>query len=120
MATAADNSHASNVNQFGNLEEELETILTSFDSCYAWNYGTVKEGLRDLYEKAKRDQWNATTQLAWDTDVDPEDKILPQQFNPLAGLGAVREARREGAPAAASTRSWRSSSRSSCTASRAR
>ena len=33
------------------LDEELETILTSFDTNYVWNYGSVKEGLRDLYEK---------------------------------------------------------------------
>ena len=44
------------VNQLQRLDEELETLLTSFDTSYAWNYGSVKEGLRDLYEKAKRDQ----------------------------------------------------------------
>ncbi len=60
------------VNQLDQLDNELETILTSFDTSYAWNYGSLKEGLRDLYEKAKRDQWNSTTQLAWDTPVDPE------------------------------------------------
>jgi hypothetical protein len=73
------------VNQLAGLDEELETILTSFDSSYAWNYGSVKEGLRDLYEKAKRDQWNGTTQLAWKTDVDPERGILPEMTNPLKG-----------------------------------
>jgi hypothetical protein len=73
------------VNQLDHLDEELETVLTSFDTNYAWRYGNVKEGLRDLYEKAKRDQWNGTTQLAWDTDVDPERGILPQELNPLNG-----------------------------------
>jgi hypothetical protein len=73
------------VNQLDHLDEELETILTSFDTNYAWRYGSVKEGLRDLYEKAKRDQWNGTTQLKWDTDVDPERGILPQELNPLNG-----------------------------------
>lgn len=63
---------------------ELESVLASFDTNYVWNYGTVKEGLRDLYEKAKRDQWNGTTQLAWTTDVDPEGEIIPQSINPLA------------------------------------
>jgi P-aminobenzoate N-oxygenase AurF len=43
----------------------------------------VKEGLRDLYEKAKREQWNGTVQLAWDTPVDPEAEIIPQVYNPL-------------------------------------
>jgi hypothetical protein len=73
------------VNQLVHLDEELEQILTSFDSNYAWNYGSVKEGLSDLYEKAKREQWNGTEQLAWDTDVDPERGILPDFANPLIG-----------------------------------
>jgi hypothetical protein len=65
------------------IDQELETILTSFDTSYAWNYGCVKDGLRDLYEKAKREQWNGTQQLAWATDVDPESDIIPAAFNPL-------------------------------------
>jgi hypothetical protein len=73
------------VNQLDHLDQELDTLLTSFDTSYAWRYGTVKEGLRDLYEKAKRDQWNGTVQLAWDTDVDPERGILPVEVNPLNG-----------------------------------
>ena len=68
-------------------DAELETILTSFDTNYVWNYGSVKEGLSDLYEKAKREQWNSTTQLAWDTDVDPESDIIPRAVNPLTGYG---------------------------------
>jgi hypothetical protein len=80
MATAV-------VNTLERLDRELETVLTSFDTSYAWNYGSVKEGLRDLYEKAKRDQWNGTKQLAWDTDVDPEGEIIPQAINPLTGYG---------------------------------
>src|SRR2546425_5435112 len=80
-----DETAATAVNQLRRLDEELETILTSFDTSYAWNYGSVKEGLRDLYEKAKRDQWNGTTQLAWDTDVDPERGIIPDVINPLIG-----------------------------------
>jgi len=75
------------VNRLDELDEQLETILTSFDSNYVWNYGSVKDGLRDLYEKAKREQWNGTEQLAWDTQVDPESNILPEQFNPLQGYG---------------------------------
>jgi hypothetical protein len=66
-------------------DAELEQILTSFDSNYVWNYGSVKDGLRELYEKAKREQWNSVTQLPWDTEVDPLGEILPQVANPLAG-----------------------------------
>jgi hypothetical protein len=64
---------------------DLETVETAFEAIYSWDYGSVKEGLRDLYEKAKRDQWNGTTQLPWTTDVDPEGEIVPQAVNPFIG-----------------------------------
>src|SRR6476661_11249184 len=79
------------INQLRHLDQELETLLTSFDSSYVWNYGNVKEGLRDLYEKAKRDQWNGTTQLAWDTDVDPERGIFPDIANPLSAYAPYQK-----------------------------
>jgi hypothetical protein len=86
-------------NQLTGLDRELERLLTSFDTTYAWNYRSLKAGLRDLYEKAKREQWNATTQLPWHTDVDPEGDIIPEVVNPLAGYPpferlAPRERRR--------------------------
>ena len=79
------------VNTLENLDKELETILTSFDTNYVWNYGSVKEGLRDLYEKAKREQWNSVTQLAWDTDVDPESEIIPSGRQPAGRLRAFEK-----------------------------
>ena len=72
-------------------DHELDTVLASFDTSYVWNYGSVKEGLRDLYEKAKRDQWNGTSQLAWATPVDPESEIIPQNINPLADYAPFRK-----------------------------
>jgi hypothetical protein len=79
------------VNQLQYLDAELETILTSFDTNYAWNYGSVKEGLRDLYEKAKREQWNGTTQLEWTRPVEPESEIIPNAVNPLADYAPFRK-----------------------------
>ena len=87
MATAA----VSPEKKSAQLDAELETILTSYDTNYAWNYGIVKAGLRDLYEKAKREQWNGTTQLKWDTPVDPESEIIPQAYNPLEDYGPYKQ-----------------------------
>ena len=76
-----------------------EVLPTAFDAHYAWRYESAEDGLRDLYEKAKREQWNATTALAWATPVDPEGEILPQAMNPLVDwapykkLSAREEAR---------------------------
>jgi len=87
--------------------DALDTILTSFDTNYAWNYGSVKEGLRDLYEKAKREQWNGTQQLAWNTAVDPESEIIPAAFNPLQDYGPFKRLdRKEVAHFRHATISW--------------
>ena len=37
-----------------------------------WDYDRSRPPLSRLYEKAKSSQWNATTDLPWDTDVDEE------------------------------------------------
>jgi len=72
-------------------DPQLERLFTSFEASFAWNYGTVKEGLHDLYEKAKREQWNATNQLAWNTAVDPESDIIPEIHNPLKDYGPYKK-----------------------------
>jgi hypothetical protein len=69
----------------------VEALPTAFDAHYAWSYASTAEGLRDLYEKAKREQWNATSALAWSTPVDPEGEILPQALNPLADWGPYKK-----------------------------
>ena len=67
------------------VEDFTERLSTSFDTCYTWSYDTFKVGLRNLYEKAKQNQWDSATALAWDTDVDPESEIVPDMNNPLYG-----------------------------------
>ena len=64
---------------------ETEFLSSTFDVAYTWNYDTVRQDLRNLYEKAKRDQWNATDQLAWSTSVDPEDELVPDFQIPIYG-----------------------------------
>jgi hypothetical protein len=52
---------------------------------YVWEYGSTRAELRALYEKSKALNWNARTDLAWSTDVDPESEIVPDAFNPIFG-----------------------------------
>ena len=54
-------------------------------ATYAWVYGTQRPELRTLYEKSKDLNWNARTDLAWDTNVEPESEIVNDAFNPLFG-----------------------------------
>lgn len=73
------------------IDAELERILTSFDSHYTWRYGDVSKELRDLYEKSVREQWNATTELPWETSVDPEDELVPAAMDPLQDYAPFRK-----------------------------
>jgi hypothetical protein len=66
-------------------EQQIELLSTTFNTAYAWNYEMVRRELHALYEKAKRDQWNATDQLPWQTPVDPVAENLPDMQIPIYG-----------------------------------
>jgi hypothetical protein len=57
----------------------MESVLT-------WNYNVEHADLRALYEKAKREQWNATTQLNWAQPVDADAPILDDNIDPNVAL----------------------------------
>jgi hypothetical protein len=83
--------------------DDVEALLTRFPLQYTWNYAMVRDELANLYEKAKRDQWNATDQLAWATSVDPETELVPDFQIPIYGThiwekltpGELKKLRRE-------------------------
>ena len=66
-------------------ERQIELLSTTFDTTYTWNYEMVRRDLHNLYEKAKRDQWNASEQLDWRLAVDPEAENLPDLQIPVYG-----------------------------------
>jgi hypothetical protein len=43
------------------------------DVQFCWDYSGGRVELTKLYDKAKRSQWNATTDIDWSIDVDPLD-----------------------------------------------
>src|ERR1700733_2340648 len=61
------------------------TLPVSYDSVFTWDYGVQRVDLRNLYEKSKDSMWNARTDVAWDTDVDPEAPSVPDQMSPIFG-----------------------------------
>ena len=66
-------------------ERQIELLSTTFDTTYTWNYEMVRRDLHNLYEKAKRDQWNASERLDWRLAVDPEAENLPDVQIPVYG-----------------------------------
>ena len=53
-------------------DEVIHLVEDNADALFTWDYERSRQPLSKLYEKAKRSQWNATTDLPWDTDVDQE------------------------------------------------
>ncbi|MCX8072848.1 MAG: ferritin-like domain-containing protein [Candidatus Binatia bacterium] len=49
-----------------------EAVPASYDAVFDWEYKFRREELVRLYEKGKRLQWNASTDIDWSIDVDPE------------------------------------------------
>jgi hypothetical protein len=60
----------------------LEAIPETSDTVFNWQYDMPRAALVALYEKGKKLQWNATTDIDWSIDVDPEE--FPEFFPPEA------------------------------------
>jgi hypothetical protein len=57
--------------------DEIEHVVKdNADAIFTWDYSLSRPALRKLYEKAKTGQWNATTDIPWNTDVDLEKTIV--------------------------------------------
>jgi len=68
------------------VDEVLHVVKDNADAIFTWDYSLSRPALRKLYEKAKTGQWNATTDLPWDTDVDLEETVTADQVAFSAGL----------------------------------
>ena len=63
------------------IDEAIHTVQDNADAIFTWDYEKgARPGLSKLYEKAKRAQWNAQTDLPWDTEVDLEKNAALQRL----------------------------------------
>ncbi len=60
------------------------TIDTPLQSLFEFDYDTHLPSLDDLYERAKRDQWNVSTDLNWDQEMPEGAQILQMRMSPVA------------------------------------
>lgn len=64
----------------GTDPDEIEHVVKdNADAIFTWDYSLSRPALRKLYEKAKTGQWNGTTDLPWNTDVDVERTVAADQ-----------------------------------------
>jgi P-aminobenzoate N-oxygenase AurF len=66
---------------------DLEWQVTApFTTEFTWEYDDGRADLLALYEKGKRQQWNATSRIDWSADLDPENPmLLPDETMSLYG-----------------------------------
>jgi hypothetical protein len=60
----------------------IERVPERADAVFNWAYELERSPLVNLYEKAKKLQWNAATDIDWSVSVDPEE--FPEFFPPEA------------------------------------
>lgn len=68
------------------VDEVQHIVKDNADAIFTWDYSLARPQLRKLYEKAKVGQWNATTDLDWDTEIDIEKVVSADQSAAASGL----------------------------------
>jgi hypothetical protein len=63
------------------LREVVDQAVTTF----RWRYDSESPRLRTLYEKSKRLHWNASMDLDWSIEVDPDAENVPDFQIPIYG-----------------------------------
>jgi hypothetical protein len=63
----------------------IESLEAMLDVTYTWGYQETRQKLRDLYLKAVNGQWISDEVLPWNTDVDLDKSMGPEQLMPLFG-----------------------------------
>ena len=69
--------------------EDSTRIDSGHGVHFDWSYERSFPEMQKLYEAAKKNQWNATTDVDWSIDVDPyntEKPILPDSLIPMTAL----------------------------------
>src|SRR5262252_40755 len=46
------------------------------ETSFTWEYEDGREKLLNLYDKGKKQQWDAATRIDWSQDLDPENPML--------------------------------------------
>ncbi len=64
---------------------ERRVIPGTIDTVFEFDYSVQAEDMRSLYEKAKRDQWNASRDIAWETPEPSDGRVLSDELVDIHG-----------------------------------
>lgn len=65
--------------------DDNHTITATAPAVFTHVFEVQDQDMRGLYEKAKRDQWNASHDIDWSQDLDPDHGILPDGLIDIYG-----------------------------------
>ena len=74
--------------QFGLTKRNIRMQLVVENTCptqWRFEYESTDPELENLYELAKTNQWNVTTDINWDRDIRGDADILAREEDPLGG-----------------------------------
>ena len=66
-------------------QPHISTINATVPAVFTHDLSIKDQDMRGLYEKAKRDQWNASHDIDWKTELDPDSGILPDGLIDIYG-----------------------------------
>src|SRR5712664_1617587 len=69
----------------GGASMERRVIPGTIDTVFEFDYSVQAEDMRGLYEKAKRDQWNASRDIAWETPEPSDGRVLSDELVDIYG-----------------------------------
>ena len=61
------------------------TIPANYTTTFELDYDVDAPDLRRLYENAKRDQWNASRDIAWDAAPSPDGRVIADELVDIHG-----------------------------------
>src|SRR2546428_192676 len=61
------------------------TIESSLTTTFELDYGVTEPEIRRLYENAKRDQWNASRDIAWSEPQTSDGRVIADELLDLYG-----------------------------------
>ena len=64
---------------------ERRVIPGTIETVFEFDYSVQAEDMRGLYEKAKRDQWNASRDIAWETPEPSNGRVLSDELVDIHG-----------------------------------
>src|SRR6266545_7510956 len=64
---------------------ERRVIPGSMNTIFEFDYAVQAQDMRGLYEKAKRDQWNASRDIAWDAPEPDDGRTLADELVDIYG-----------------------------------